>query len=211
MRQANDSPAHGQAQRLRNLVGGNTHQRCFFFVHHKAILRLGGLHGPIYVHHARSLLEFVANLPRKVDLLAIIRAVDFRHQRLIHRRAGGNFRHFQFGPVFLPDGHNGVTHALRDIVALGGAIVLGKQVYLNVSLVRALPQEVVTHQSIEVIRTGRACVHLVIDDLRFLGYAARHLTCHSRRLFECRPFRHVDDHLELALVVEGKHLDAYNL
>ena len=64
------------------------------------------------------------------------------------------------------------------------------------------------HEPVEVERRGGPDIGLVIGDLRDLLQAARR----ARRVtaavfFEARPFGHVHDDLEFALVVEGEHLD----
>ena len=63
------------------------------------------------------------------------------------------------------------------------------------------------HQSVEVVRRRRSHVSLDVDHfallLRLFGQQLRD----ARRFFERGAVGHVDDHLELALVVERQHLD----
>ena len=63
------------------------------------------------------------------------------------------------------------------------------------------------HQSVEVVRRRRSRVGLDVDHfallLRLFGQQLRN----ARRFFERGAVGHVDDHLELALVVERQHLD----
>ena len=63
------------------------------------------------------------------------------------------------------------------------------------------------HQPVEVVRARGARIHLVVGHLRLLAEVLPQLLRHARRLLQRGAVRHVDDHLELALVVEGQHLD----
>ncbi len=85
------------------------------------------------------------------------------------------------------------------------------QVHLQVGDVRARAQVVVTHQAVEVDRRGGAGVELEVGDLGHLGQVVGDLAGDARGGLERRALGHVDHHLELALVVEGQHLDADQL
>ena len=62
------------------------------------------------------------------------------------------------------------------------------------------------HQSVEVVRAGRAGVDLVIRDFGLLAQITAERLRDARRLLQRSSVRHVNDDLEFALVVEGQHL-----
>ena len=62
------------------------------------------------------------------------------------------------------------------------------------------------HQAVEVVGRGDAGVGLEVHDLGLLLDDGGQLAGDARRFFERRAFGHVDDDLELALVVERQHL-----
>ncbi len=64
-----------------------------------------------------------------------------------------------------------------------------------------------TDQAVEVERRCGADIDLVIGGRRVLADHLGHLEGDAAGLLEGRSLGHVDDHLELALVVEGQHLD----
>ena len=66
---------------------------------------------------------------------------------------------------------------------------------------------VMTDQPVEIERRGRSHVGLKIRDLRDLLQLHGKCARDRRGLLQARPFRHVHDHLEFALVVEREHLD----
>ena len=92
-------------------------------------------------------------------------------------------------------------------MALQIARALRQQVHLDVGHIGSAAQIVVTHQAIEVVGRSRSGVGLDVHHfpllLRFLAQQLRH----PRRLFQRGAVRHVDNHLELALVIERQHLD----
>ena len=81
-----------------------------------------------------------------------------------------------------------------------------QQVDLDVGLVGAVPQEVMPHQPVEVVRTRGAGIDLVVLHFRLLAQVLPQFLGHARGLLQRGAVGHVDDHLELALVVEGQHL-----
>src|ERR1017187_11016758 len=64
------------------------------------------------------------------------------------------------------------------------------------------------HEPVEVVRTGGPGIDLIIDHLRLLAEILPQGLRHASRLFEWRAIGHVDDYLELTLVVEGEHFYA---
>ena len=72
---------------------------------------------------------------------------------------------------------------------------------------RRAPQKVVPHEAVEVVGRRRADVRLHVDDRRSSSSAADGQRGRdARRRLERRALGHVDDDLELALVVERQHL-----
>ena len=67
------------------------------------------------------------------------------------------------------------------------------------------------HQSVKVVWAGSARIDLIVDDFRLLTEVLPQHLRHVGCLLQRRPVRHVNDHLELALVVEGQHLQVHPL
>jgi len=103
------------------------------------------------------------------------------------------------------------AHLNGDLVALAFPLPFRNQVHLEVRLVRRAAEEVVPDQPVEVVGGRRAGVDLVVLHLGDAGEDGADLPRHAGGLFEGRPLRHVDDDLELALVVERQHLERYSL
>ena len=91
-------------------------------------------------------------------------------------------------------------------MAGGRAVVFRQQVHLEVGDQRSRAQEVVPHQTVEVERRRGPDVGLDVGHLRQAAHGERELSRHRRGVLERRPLRHVDDHLQLALVVVRQHL-----
>ena len=100
---------------------------------------------------------------------------------------------------------------LRDCRGFALCARDGKQIYLDVRLVGLPAQEVMPHQPVEVVRPRGAGVDLVVHDFRLLAEITSQGLRDVRGLFQRRSVGHVDDDLELALVVEGQHLYAHPL
>ncbi len=179
----------------------------FLSVDDQAVLRLIVFYVPIDVDDTLGLLEQIPDLPRQCDPSFHARAVHFGDQGFEHRRAGRHFGDFDSRSITLGDGLNSQAHLLGDLVALQVARALRQQIHLNIRHVRSAPQVVMAHQSVEIV--GRRRSHIGLDVhhlallLRFFGKQLRH----ARRFFERCAGGHIDDHLELALVVERQHLD----
>ena len=90
------------------------------------------------------------------------------------------------------------------------ALTARRQRDLHVALVRTRPQKIVTHEPVEVVRSGGAGVDLGADDLGEPRQRVRHLGQGPVRRLERRSLGKVDDDLELVLVVEGQHLDDHD-
>ena len=80
-----------------------------------------------------------------------------------------------------------------------------KEVHLDVRDVRALAQKIMAHESVEIIWRGDAGVDLVIGHFRFRADGGGDFARGLRGAFERAALGHVQDHLELALVIEREH------
>jgi hypothetical protein len=109
-------------------------------------------------------------------------------------------------PYLRADGRQRGTRRARDVVALAAAVMLVDQVDLQVADVGALAQVVLPHQAVEVDRRRGAGVALHAGDFRQLADFRGEFAQHPVGGFQRAALRHVEHHLELALVVEGQHL-----
>src|SRR5579864_2613633 len=90
-------------------------------------------------------------------------------------------------------------------MALCAAFVARKKIYLDVRLVRLTAQKIVPHQAVEIVRAGSASIDLIVDDFGLIAQIAPQRLSYARSLLERRSVRHINNHLELALVVERQH------
>ena len=91
-------------------------------------------------------------------------------------------------------------------MALPMTIPLGEEVHLHIGDVGAAPEEVVPHQPVEVEGRGGTGVGLGAPYLGHRPEPGRHRFGRGVGGLEGRPFRKIQDHLELRLVVERQHL-----
>ena len=159
------------------------------------------------VHDVGGRLEQAPHAPRRLLPGLRRRAVDLRHHRVHHGWPGRDLHHLHGRPASLRDRGEGGPHALGDVVALRVAVVLGGEVDLQVRQVRGPPQEVVADEAVEVEGGGVAGVELDVPDLGDRGQVVLHAPRRFEGDLEGRPLGVIEDHLELALVVEGQHLD----
>ena len=197
--------------RLRHRRRRHAVQRGLVQIDHHVVLGLRIFDVPVHIHHAGRRLEDLLDLLRQLHLLLVVGPIHFRHQRLQHRRPGRNLGHLQPRTVLVADRDQPRPQPLGDVVALRAALMAVQQVHLDVRLVRAAPQEIMPHQSVEVVWPRRARVNLVVHHFRLLAQVLPQLLRHARGLLQRRAVGHVDDHLELALVVEGQHLHLHQL
>jgi len=175
-------------------------------VDHVADLGLRSLDVPVDVHDAGGAFHDLSHLAGEFDALGLVGAVDLGHDRLQNRRPGRNLRDGHGHAVFARDGGDGRPDPFRDVMALPGAELLADEVHLDVGDVRAAPQVVMAHETVEIERRRRARVHLVIAHFGFRADRGRHLAGDPRRLLERGAFGGIDDDLEFRLVVEREHL-----
>src|SRR5579863_9457275 len=65
-----------------------------------------------------------------------------------------------------------------------------------------------TNEAVEIVRAGSPGIDLIIDNFGLLAEILSQGLGYAGRLFQRRPVGHVDDDLELTLVVEGEHFYA---
>ena len=87
--------------------------------------------------------------------------------------------------------------------------MLVDEIDLNVADLATGAQVILAHQPVEVDRGGGAGVGLVIGHLGYGGQVIAEFVENRRRLFHRRARGHVDDDLELGLVVERQHLQLH--
>ena len=144
-----------------------------------------------------------------------IRAIDFRHDGLQHRRARRHLYHSKSGIQVVQHPREGLPGCNSHLVARAHAAVLAnvlvQQLDLHLGLPRVLAHVVVTHHSVEIERLRRADIGLhsshFLECAEFLGDASSHV----RRVRQGCPFRHVENDREFRLVVQWQHLDCNGL
>ena len=191
MKQIHRLAADGDAQRLGNRFGADAVERGLFLVNDEAHFGLVSFNIPVRVHHARGVMKNINDLLRQREAVFLRGTVNLGHG---HTRI-----------VFGGDGGDARTHAFGDVVALRLAFVLRYQIDLDISDIRAVPHEVVAHETVEIERRGDPGIYLVIGHLRFGADGRRNFACCFRGAFERAAFRHVQNDLKLALVVERQH------
>ncbi len=162
---------------------------------------------PVDIDHAGRGTEDLLDALRQREPLLVAAAVDFCHQGRQHRRSGRNLGDGHGSAVFFRDRRNVRSHAYGDFMALQRPPVFGQQVHLDIGHRRPAAHEIMTDQAVEIVGRCRADIDLVIGGRRVLADHLGHLEGDAAGLFEGRSFGHVENHLELALVVEGQHLD----
>ena len=197
--------AHGESEGLRNRLGAHAMKGGFFLVDDEAGLGLVRLDIPVHIDDSGGFLENPNDFFRQGVAGFLVRAVDFGHEGLQDWRAGRDLGEGDSGVVFFGDGGDGGTHALGDVVAGGFAVVAVFEIHLDVGDIRTTAEEVVANESVEVEWRGGAGVNLRVRDFGLLFNDVSHFAGHGGGAFERSSFGHVEDHLKLALVVEGQH------
>ena len=184
-------------------------QRRLFLVYHEFHLRLIGLDIPIRVHHAGRGMKNINDLLRQLQTVFLGRPVNFSHQCLQHGRARRHFGNRDAGTEFRGDLRHARTHAFGNVMALRLALVFRHQIDLHVGHVRAPPHEVVTHEAVEVEGRRDARINFVIRNFWFRADGGGDFPRCLGGAFKRTAFRHVEDDLEFALVVERQHFDLH--
>ena len=206
MEQIHRLPAHGDGQRLRNRLGADAVQRGFLLINHEPRLGLVVLDIPIRIHDAGRALKNLNRLAREGVAGFLGRPVNLGDECLQHRRPRWHFRHRDPCAKLRGNRCHPRSHALGDVVTLRLAFAFGYEVHLNVRDVRSAAHEVMPHQTVEVEWRRYARVNLIIRDLWLGANGGGDFTRGLRGAFEGAAFGHVEDNLELALVVERQHL-----
>src|SRR5579862_1993714 len=183
-------------------------QRSLVEIDLEVVFRLRIFDVPVHVYNTWRLLENIFYLRSELDLASVVRTVDFCDKRLQHRRARRNFRHFDAGAERGREFDKFRAQAPRYLMTLSLTIMPRQQVHLNVRLIRLTAQKIMPHHAIEVIRTRCARINLVIRHFGLLRKILSQGLRDASGLLERRSVGHIDDDLELALVVEGQHLYA---
>ena len=148
---------------------------------------------------------------RELLTTGFVRTIDLRHQRTHDRRTRWNFHHFDPGAVALGNLLDLRTQPLRDRVALFTAMLFVDQRDLQVAQLRLGAQIILAHQPIECDGACRAGVALQIADFRLAGEELTEIVQGRGGIFQRCARGHVDDDLELALVVKGQHFENHPL
>ena len=154
----------------------------------------------------RRLLEDAAHLLRERHLRVVVGTVDLGDDRRQHRRAGRHLDDLDVGAARLRDLLQRRAHRLRDLVALAMPLRLLDEVDLQVADFAAGAQVVLAHQPVEADRRGEPGVGLVVRHFGQLRDFRGEFAQQRRGVLDRRAGRHVDDDLELRLVVERQHL-----
>jgi hypothetical protein len=104
-----------------------------------------------------------------LDLLAIIRPVDLGHQGLKDRGTGRHLGDLDAGALLPRDILYPVADAFGDLVTLQTPLLLRDQVDLNVRDVRPPAEEVVPHQSVEIVGCGGSGIDLIVEHRRLFA------------------------------------------
>ena len=136
----------------------------------------------------------------------LVRAVNLRHERLEHGRAGRHLGNRYARTELRRDGRDLRTDPLGDVVALRLALLFADEVDLNVRDVRSAPQEVVAHEAVEIERRRGAHVNLVVRDFGFRSHSGGDFPRDLGGALQRAALGHVKNDLELRLVVERQHL-----
>src|SRR5581483_4530501 len=123
-------------------------QRCLVEIDFEIVFGLRVFYIPVNVHYARCPLKYLFNLGGKLNLPFVVRAINFCEQRLQHRRPWWDFGYLDAGTERLGKLDQFGTESTGNFVSLGFAIVTREQIYLDVSLVRLIAQEVMPHQTV---------------------------------------------------------------
>ena len=130
-----------------------------------------------------------------------------RSRRPWDGRAGRDLGNGDVGAVFFGDGRHARADAFRDVVALGGALVLREEVDLDVGHRGTAAQEVVADEAVEIEGRGRARVGLQVGDFGLCGQKSTQLLQRGGGVFQRRASGHVHHHLKLRLVIKWQHLE----
>src|SRR6516162_4209892 len=209
MEQIHGITTNCETERLGNGFRAYSVQGGLFLVDDKAHLRLVGLDIPVHVHHAWRLFEDRNDFLGQGKPCFLRGAVNFGDKSLQYRRTGWHLGYGDARAIFLSDCRHERANAFGDVMALCFPVVLRDKIDLQVSHIRSASHEVVADESVEIKGRCRSRVDLVVSDLRPFAYSSRDFAGGLRGALERTAFRHVQDDLEFAFVVEWQHFHLY--
>ena len=211
MEQRDGVALHGELDCAGDGGFGDAVERGLGLVHVEDGLGLAVLDIPVDVHDAGGGAVDLADRGGELEPSLFGGAVDFGDDGLEDGRAGRDLGDGDGSAVFFGDGRHARADAFRDVVALGGALVLREEVDLDVGHSGAAAQEVVADEAVEIIRRSGAGVDLVVAHLGFGADGGGDFAGGAGVLLEGGALGEVQDDLELRLVVEGEHLDLHRV
>ncbi len=165
----------------------------------------------VHIDHEGHALEGVADAAGRFAPRLGRGTVDLGQKRRDHRRTGRRLHRLQHRPLGARDRLQPLADLERDLVALAVPRGLGREIDLQVALVRPTAQIVVPHQPVEVEGRRRAGMGLDRDHLRQRQHRPRRVLRHPVGGLDRRALGQVDHHSELGLVVEGQELHRHML
>ena len=206
MEEADGVAGGGEFEGAGEHFGGDAVGGCLRLVELVAAAGLIVFTVPIDVDDAVGIFEDGHDLFGDVVPALGVGSVDFGDEGLEDGRAGGDFGDLDAGVELFGDGQEALAHLAGDGVGVTLAFVFVFEVDLDVGHVGGGAQEVMTDEAVEVIGAGGAGVSLDVGNFGLVEGGIGQGAGAAGRLFERGAFGHVDDDLELALVVEGQHL-----
>ncbi len=198
--------SESRPQRRDDVVLANAEQRRLRPIHIDHPARRVGDRALVGIDHAGLLAECGLDLLRDLDAPRVVRTVDLGDDRRQHRRARRNLHDLDLRAIRVANPLEFRADARRDDVALVVPVRLVDQIDLKVADVASAAQVILAHEAVEIDRCRRSGEGLVVGDLGNLRQVGAHFAQRRRRAFERSSGRHVDDDLELRLVVERQHL-----
>src|ERR1017187_8881681 len=150
---------------------------------------------PVGVNNAGSVLKDLLDLLGDLSLTSQIGTVNLRYQRLYDRWPRWNLADLDPRAIRVANRVQQRTKPFCDRVALHTALLGRQQVDLDVGLIRLTAHVVVPHQPVEVIRTGRSGVNLVVQHIGLPCKFFSQCLGDPRCLFEGCAIGHVDHYL----------------
>jgi len=204
--------AHGHRQVLVDAVDADAAQGRLLGVHLEAPGGHRGADHRLLFAHQVGVGEGALDGPGRLLAGGVVGTVDLGDQRLQDRRAR---RHLDHGdaravklldPGGLDEAGEPLPHVDGDLVPVPFPVALVREHDLDLGLPGEHAQVVVAHEAVEVERCPGPHVGLNGEHLGDLANQIGHLRREARGVGQGRPRGHVDDHLELGLVVERQHL-----
>ncbi len=136
-------------------------------------------------------------------------AVDLGGHGGQHRRAGRHLDDVQKRAIRLGQLIERVAEAQGQVMRRHAPLSLGQQIDANIGLVGAIAHAVVPHQTVEVNRRGQPHVTLIVKHLVLASQKTLHLKDQALRILVSRPWRQLEQHLQLVAAVKGQHLQGH--